>query len=85
MFRPQDRTELRDRLIWTEEEPETRDRFKAMQRAAVGEKYNLGIFYKEDRPTYQDEWDALVAAVKNRRLPVHPLDPIVTKLQGSER
>lgn len=82
VFRPEDRTGLRDRLSWSDEEP-AQDRFDAMRRAAADDGHRLGVFFEEQRPTYQDEWDATVEASKQRPGPVSGLDPILAALSGS--
>lgn len=66
VFRPEDRTGLRDELHWIEEEPTTPDRFEAMRRAAADGGQRLGVFYEENAPTYDETWAAVVAAAKSR-------------------
>jgi 2-oxoglutarate/2-oxoacid ferredoxin oxidoreductase subunit beta len=85
VFRPEDRTGLRDQLIRTEEEPETRDRFGAMKRAAAEEGRHLGVFYEENRPTYWDDWEAKAQSANSRPLGVRGLDSIVAALPAAAR
>ncbi len=83
IFRPDDRTALKDQLVWTEEPPKGRDRFDAMREAAADEGRHLGIFYEEERPTYLDEWKNRVETAKSRPAGVRGLDAIVATISSS--
>lgn len=80
IFRPDDRTALRERVTWIEEGHMARDRFEAMRTAAADDGRALGIFYIEERSTYWDDWQATVEAATRRPLGVARLDAIVARV-----
>lgn len=80
IFRPEDRTNLKDQLTWIDEEFKARDRYEAMREATADEGRRLGIFYEEERPTYWDNWKATCDAAKNRPVGIRGLDAIMATL-----
>ncbi len=63
-FRPEDRSTLRGQVSWIKSEVGSQDRFEAMRLAASHEGHSLGIFFEENRPTYEDQWHDQVQKAK---------------------
>lgn len=85
VFRPEDRSALKGRLTWDEASPETSDRFAAMRRAGEAEGLRLGLFYREERPTYLDAWQKEAEAAKQSPAGHRALDMIVAALPTSQQ
>lgn len=82
MFRPEDRTAFKGKLTWTNEAPETEDRFKAMARATSEKGLSLGLFFQKEAPTYEDAIKGEMEAAKQHPAPVRGLGEIVAALPG---
>ncbi len=79
IFRPEDRTDLRDHITRIGEEHQAQDRFEAMREAAADDGRRLGIFYVEARSTYWDDWQATTRAAKSQMVGIAGLDAIVAR------
>ena len=82
VFRPEDRTAFKGKLTWTNEAPETEDRFKAMARATSEKGLSLGLFFQKEAPTYEDAIKGEMEAAKQHPAPVRGLGEIVAALPG---
>lgn len=82
VFRPEDRAYWKDHVRTEGVQPAPTDRFEAMREAAADGGLRLGIFYEEQRSTYEEEWNARVEAAKARPTGARGLDGIVSRIRN---